>query len=509
MPCPSLQGRSIRPSATGTLRRPRVIQTIIALALLLLTPGIALSAPRPAPSTARSAAVALGGGTYDVEASVFGTSDDGLIGNETSSGHILGTFDRLVALPACTESSCPWVPLGTGVEGKYGPQTSCAEGDGLCWVQVVSLDTGGCAVAPVLDTGPLFVHDNWWAPRRQRAYQLDQGIPAAEAARDGADLGYGPGISDRGYDIAHVYSYAAGIDLAAGTWSDLGLDVAQGIGAVRVTMLWQAGINHLDACAGAGYGNARTTDDLNLRDSPSWDAGVRTVMPAGSRVAVTGGRAGDFYPIAYDGLTGWAFGGYLRPNGGGSGDPMAVTTESLRLRAGPSFDDATVLVMPAGSLVVPTGRSANSFLAVSYQGTDGWSLARYLDTGSAAAGTGFTSTTAITTDRLNLRTGPSADAAVLFVMPTGAHVRLTGDRQNGFLSIRYRGTSGWAAAAYLAATATVTENLNLRSGPSTADDVLRVLPAGAVVTLTGDSRNGFVPVSYRGDNGWVYAAYLT
>src|SRR4051794_35022048 len=76
---------------------------------LLVAPAIL--AARPAPW---ADALALGGGSYRVTASVFGVPDDDLVGEETSSGHVLAPYDRLVALPACTESSCPWVPVGTG-----------------------------------------------------------------------------------------------------------------------------------------------------------------------------------------------------------------------------------------------------------------------------------------------------------------------------------------------------------------------------------------------------------
>ena len=87
-------------------------------------------------------------------ASVFAEGTDGQVGTTASSGHVIQPNDNLVALPGCTESSCPWVPVGTGTEGTYGPQTACAEDDGLCWVEIVSDDTGECTVAPVHDRGP-------------------------------------------------------------------------------------------------------------------------------------------------------------------------------------------------------------------------------------------------------------------------------------------------------------------------------------------------------------------
>jgi hypothetical protein len=288
------------------LRRSGVVRLLACC--LLAAPAIMVAQPAP-----RAGALALGGGSYRVTASVFGVPDDGLVGKETSSGHILAPFDRLAALPACTESSCPWVPVGTGTDGQWGPQTACAEDDGLCWVQITSLDTGACTVAPVLDRGPLFVEDNWWDLRDFRTYRLKLGLPAAEAARDGMDLGFGPGISDRGYDVQHVYDFAAAMDLAAGTWVDLGLDPAQGVADVEVTLLWQAHTDHADACG--GYGNARTTDRLNLRAGPSTADDVLTVMDTGDRVGITGGEQDGFYPVVHDGLTGWAAIDYVQPDG--------------------------------------------------------------------------------------------------------------------------------------------------------------------------------------------------
>lgn len=65
--------------------------------------------------------------------------------------------------------------------------------------------------------------------------------------------------------------------------------------------------------------------------------------------------------------------------------------------------------------------------------------------------------TATTTDFLNLRTGPSTDDNVLLVMPPNALVTLTGKTQNGFLSVHYQDLDGWASALYL----------NVSSNPTT------------------------------------------
>ena len=55
-----------------------------------------------------------------------------------------------------------------------------------------------------------------------------------------------------------------------------------------------------------------------------------------------------------------------------------------------------------------------------------------------------------------------------------------------------------------------TTALNLRSGPSTGNQILRVIPSGAKVKTvnTSSSKNGFYNVEYNGTVGWSYGGYL-
>lgn len=70
----------------------------------------------------------------------------------------------------------------------------------------------------------------------------------------------------------------------------------------------------------------------------------------------------------------------------------------------------------------------------------------------------------------------------------------------GGFSVKSAGASAGSAKATVA--------LNLRSGPSTSHRVLRVIPAGGVVSLQGGTDSGFTYVAYDGTYGWAYSQYL-
>jgi uncharacterized protein YraI len=264
-------------------------------------------------------------------------------------------------------------------------------------------------------------------------------------------------------------------------------------------------------------------DDVRLRDAPSYSGGIIDLFPEGTVVDVLDGPAGAddgslWYRVAVGGEHGYMVSDYLASAVGASSGDTSVL-EELNLRAGPSTDDAVLAVMPGGSMVTITGDPENGFYPVDYAGTAGWAFGDYLDVASASEGASSSSGTATVTSELNLRSGPSTAETVLAVMPGGAVVTLTGDAENGFLSVDYNGTAGWAFADYLSkgsspvaaasGSLVVTEDLNLRDGPNTDAAILLVMPAGAFVDVLGDDENGFTPVRYSGRDGWAYSGYLS
>jgi len=220
-----------------------------------------------------------------------------------------------------------------------------------------------------------------------------------------------------------------------------------------------------------------------------------------------------------------------------NGDPVM-------LRDGPGYDAGILAAFPEGTAVSlndgPLAAADGSqWFGVTVDGQSGYMVADYLAPTTADAPPAEAappeaappSDAMLTTDAVNLRAEPAATAEVLLVIPAGASVTPTGATSGGFAPISYNGTPGWVAMVYLqpadGATppatespaladatetasdgATATEVLNLRAGPSPEDEVLRVMPPGAPVTVTGPATGSFVPVVYNGTSGWADASFL-
>ena len=218
----------------------------------------------------------------------------------------------------------------------------------------------------------------------------------------------------------------------------------------------------LGTAPAARAAGAYTTDWLNLRAGPSTQNYIKLVMPPGSYVDLLSGlgRSG-YYKVAYQGELGYAHSDYLSvggDDGGGEEDPgwgdagTAYTTDDLNLRSGPSTSTSVKLVMPSGVAVTLTGAEQSGFAGVIYNGTNGWASTDYLTSGGSVdpdPPDEIERGLAYTTDSLNLRAGPSTSNGVKLVIPSGATVRLTGQERNGFASVRYSDTNGWASLDYL------------------------------------------------------------
>jgi D-alanyl-D-alanine carboxypeptidase len=120
----------------------------------------------------------------------------------------------------------------------------------------------------------------------------------------------------------------------------------------------------------------------------------------------------------------------------------------------------------------------------------------------------------------NVRSGPSTGYAIIGVARPGDTFTLRGQTQNGYAAVIFQGKNGWLLASLvveagssgsdpvISGTAWTTATVNLRSGPSTSNQVLRVVPGGSKIGTSSTVQNGFRYGSYDGQTGWMSDAYI-
>lgn len=156
-------------------------------------------------------------------------------------------------------------------------------------------------------------------------------------------------------------------------------------------------------------GTVNSPDGLNLRSGPGQSYGVLAVMPNGATVTITGNPTSDnWLPLQYSGQVGWADGAYITLNAAGTATPQAG----------------------GGTTAAAATPAANA-------------------TPAPASATTATTATVVSSDGLNLRSGPDTSYNVVTVLPGGATVTVTGAANNQWYPVTANGQSGWVDGAYI------------------------------------------------------------
>jgi len=481
-----------------------------AIALLLVTGLVADLSILPLdglrPESARAESAMTGPGTYVVSA-----TKEGLVGGMTSSGHIIVPNDYFVSLPACTPTNCPGGPY-------WGQMTPCGSN---CYVKVTNLANGACRVEPVLDTGPWFRVDDWWSPTASRylnklasnPQDLPQGYTGADAARDGLNVGYGKGASD----VYGTVGNRSAIDLADGTWDDIGLGAGGYVSQLGVEMLWQSGADPGSSASACGHPLNEKPGGSALQLSASSGTVGSTVTVSGS--GYTSGETVRIYwnstsstPLATVTASGGAFSVSITvpelPRGSYQIIARGATSgkqEAAPFAVAPSLS-RTPTSGPAGTQVSVTvrGFGANEQVRLTWISATG----QVLGTATTnALGTGSTTITIPSSPVGSydyVGTGLTSGArAYGSIYVTGGGPTPTGTI-SPTVSATVPGGTGTAVV-----TGTGGGGLNCRMAPSTSGQVITVLAEGATVTLNGSASNGWQPVICASKPGYVSAQYLS
>ena len=216
---------------------------------------------------------------------------EGLVGGTTANGHVIQPSDHFVALPSGSALS----PNGSS---DYSVQ--------VC-------GPSRCETAPVWDIGPWNTHDDYWDANRAEFTDLPQGKPEAQAAYQN---GYNGGRDEFGRTVSNP----AGIDLADGTFYNVGLNDN---GWVTVTYLWTGGGGGSGPSV-TGMSQCNTSSNADCWNSA---AGNGSDCYTGHFCIYTGtgytGTVFSFYHCRYNGgdwaLQNWlSAGSYINRNSGGT-----------------------------------------------------------------------------------------------------------------------------------------------------------------------------------------------
>jgi uncharacterized protein YraI len=196
------------------------------------------------------------------------------------------------------------------------------------------------------------------------------------------------------------------------------------------------------------------TEGARLRSGPGTGYTILASLAKGTEVQYLayGGSANGYewhkVKVIATGKEGFIAASLLSMPGSTGSDPVIIgtakTLANVNLRSGPSTGHQVLLVVPSGASIQVSSTVQSGFRYVIHNGLAGWMSDQYIAWGSQPGTTTFT-----TTANLNLRAEPSTSAKVLLVMPSGATVTALAGTASGWRQVSYKGTTGWAATAYL------------------------------------------------------------
>lgn len=246
--------------------------------------------------------------------------------------------------------------------------------------------------------------------------------------------------------------------------------------------------SNTEASASVSTGTARviSTGGLNCRTAGSMTASVIMVLANNSTVSLRSGSTSGWQAVICGGQNGFASRTYLdlgSVEDNGSTDPPPSSSDGssagysagtqlqvtntdgggLRLRSAAGYSGTVLSVIGEGVGVTVRSGSTGDWVAVTYNGTNGFVHMDYV-----RAGTGTSIPTTPTTP-----SNPSPTSS----LGNGDH-------------------------------ASVTASLNLRYEASYSSGVAAVAPAGTVVLITGSPSNGFYPMNWDGLMGFMHGDYL-
>jgi len=291
----------------------------------------------------------------------------------------------------------------------------------------------------------------------------------------------------------------------------------------------------------------KATAGVNVRSSASTTSSVVTTVTRGASIEVVEHDPAGWSSVRVNGTTGYIRSDFLTRGGDGSaaagsgvsaggGTPAAETpgsdtviatlktTGAINMRSGASTSHSVIRTLAANTSVEVLENQANGWSRVKHNGTNGFIRSDLLSASGSSSAQPAQPITLMTTGTVNMRSGPSTSSSVIRTLSPNTSIEVTGT-QNEWSSVKHNGTNGFIRTDLLSATGspssspapssgaviatlrTVTE-VNLRSGPSTSHERIRVLPANTSVDVIENHANGWSSVKHNGTSGFIRSDLL-
>jgi len=267
----------------------------------------------------------------------------------------------------------------------------------------------------------------------------------------------------------------------------------------------------------------QTTGGVNMRASASTDSNILRTVAGGTNVEVTEHNPAGWSSVTIGGTSGFIRSDFLTRGGGsGSGSSSGPaeqviatlkTTGTVNIRSGPSTSNSIVRTLSANTSVDILENQDNGWSRVRHSNTTGFIRTDLLsETGSS------TTTTLRTTGTVNIRSGPSTSHEIIRTLAAGTSVEVVEQQSNGWSSVRHNNISGFirsdlltsgsvSTSAVIATLRTVT-GVNFRTGPSTDNDIIRLLPVNTSVDVLENLSNGWSKVRHNNTEGFIRSDLL-
>lgn len=241
---------------------------------------------------------------------------------------------------------------------------------------------------------------------------------------------------------------------------------------------------------------------------------------------------------------------------------VAATT-AVNVRLGPSTTTDKIGLLAPGSTVTQRGETADGWTPVVFNGRDAWVAAQYLVSTQPMSHTATPIGTATASATVNIRARATVFSEILGRLAEGQRISMLGEATNGWTPVDYAGKQAWISSQYLqvsddpepvtsqpqvsqlgvsqlgasqpasnapatqpdspssasqastasTAPAAVTQAVantvvHVRERATTASPSRGLLADGESIGVTGASQNGWTPVTYKNEPGWVASRYL-